>query len=129
MKKHTRRSYTLSNWVSINDQTFVIGDDQYVGLGSVRFTVMQDVIGGVEALKDVIGVFEPKDDESASKISDAFILNKEIEIRGSFRDTLSGNKESDWRLARVLFTQIKSGELASFRAVTSEYPLGTLTRR
>jgi hypothetical protein len=79
----------------------------------------------VEALKDLIGIFVPKDGESASRILEAFIQDKEIEIRGRFRDTLNDNRESDWRLVRVLFSHIKYGESASFHAVASEYPLDT----
>jgi hypothetical protein len=121
-----RETKTVNNCVNMNDLTFVIGHDQYVGLGRIRFVVTQDVIEGIEDRKSVVGVFEPKDDEAAFRITDAWMTDKKIEIRGSFRDTLNNNKELDWRLENVWFSHINHGKSASFRAaVASEYPLGT----
>jgi hypothetical protein len=50
------------------------------------------VISGVTARNDCIGVFEPKDDESALKLEEAFNERRSTEIRGSFRDTLNDKR-------------------------------------
>jgi hypothetical protein len=120
---------TVNKCVSVGDLTFVLGEDHYRGLGSVSFTVTQDVISGVTARRDCIGMFGPKDEESAFKLEEAFNERRSMEIRGSFMDTLSDNKEADWKLANVSFGQFRVGGISggNFRAIPSEYPLGTFT--
>jgi hypothetical protein len=98
-----------------------------VGLGSVSFVITQN------RLKGLRGVVEAKDVDNGMKLADAFhIEGKNVEIWGSFRDTLNENKEADWKLESVLFDRVKVGELSHAtitHAVASEYPLGTFTRK
>jgi len=74
-------------------------------------------------------MFGPKDEESAFKLEEAFNERRSMEIRGRFMDTLNDNKEADWKLANVSFGQFRVGGISggNFRAIPSEYPLGTFT--
>jgi hypothetical protein len=118
-----------NNCVSVGDLTFIIGEDECVGLGSVSFNVMLN-IDGLSSLKDFNGVFTPKDAKSADKILEAVKQHKKIEIKGRFRDTLNRDEELDWLLLKVLFRQIEKNSKPasfSFHTVASDFPLGTFT--
>ena len=123
-----RETRTINNCDSVGDLTFIIGEDEYVGLGSVSFIVNQEVIEQIPALKGCYGEFKSKDFESSGKIEIAWDKGNRIEIKGRFRDTLRGNKESDWDIEDVLFTHINAGKSGTFQALkATEYPVGTFT--
>jgi len=126
---HLSETRMKNNCVSVGDLTFIIGEDESVGLGSVSFNVMLDLDGPLP-LKDYNGIFTAKDAKSADKILEAVKQHKKIEIKGRFRDTLNRDEELDWLLLKVLFRQIeKKSKPASFsfHAVASDFPLGTFT--
>jgi len=123
---HLRETRTVNDCDSVGDLTFIIDADEYAGLGSVSFTVRQDFIEGIPALKTAYGVFIPNV-ESAGKIEAAWFEDKQIEIKGRFRDTQRGNKESDWELTDTSSWQFNVSKYGTFQAKATEYPVGTFT--
>jgi hypothetical protein len=115
--------------VSVGDLTFTLGEDEYIGLGSVIFEVGQEFAAGMPTLKRFQGLFEPKG-ESAGKIYVAWDKGKKVKIKGKFRDRRRANKESDWCLENVVFTHVDvfGGSTASFTAKATEYPPAPLRK-
>ena len=122
-----RETKTVNICDSVGDLTFVLGEDQYVGLGRVRFVITKYLVDGVDMLNDSCeGKFYPKDDEIAFKLlAPAHLEGKHLEIRGSFRDTINDDKEADWKLDNVLFDRVKEAGYGHSGRFIQNIHLGT----